>query len=94
MPADRIYKCLNPAGIQEPVNVEPLAPRIDRFDGKNIVISCQEADPVIMPALVQRLKNDYPNVNWMVKDTHETESISLTEEELNAADGLIQGVAW
>ena len=94
MATDRIYKCLNPTGIQEPVNVEPLAPRIDRFDGKNIVISCQEADPVIMPALVKRLRQDYPNVNWTVKDSHETSSISMTPEEMETTDAVIQGVAW
>jgi predicted esterase len=94
MPRDRVYKCLNPGGIQESVDVEPLAPRLDKLDGKNIVISCQEADPVIMPALVERLKRDFPKVNWRVKDSHETSSISMTPEEMETTDAVVQGVAW
>ncbi len=94
MPRDRVYKCLNPVGIQEPVDIDPLAPRLDRLDGKTIVISAQEADPVIMPALVERLKTDFPNVTWRVKDSHETASISMTAEEMDTTDAVIQGVAW
>jgi len=94
MPRDRVYKCLNPVGIQEPVDVESLAPRLDAIDGKTIVISAQEADPVIMPALVERLKRDFPKVNWRVKDSHETASISMTPEEMDTTDAVIQGVAW
>jgi len=94
MPKDRIYKCLNPTGIQESVDVEPLAPRLDKLDGKTLLISAQEADPVIMPAIVERLKRDYPNVNWRVKDSHETSAISITPEEMDTTDAVIQGVAW
>lgn len=94
MPIDRVYKCLNPTGIQEAVDTEPLAARLDKLDGKTIVVSSQEADPVIMPALAERLKRDFPNVNWRIKDSHETASISMTEEEMNTTDAVIQGVAW
>lgn len=90
---DRVHKCLNPRGIQEPVDTKPLASRLDTLDGKTVWISTQEADPVIMPALSGRLKNDYPNVNWREKGAS-TGAEELTPEEMKSADALIQGVAW
>lgn len=91
---DKVYKCLNPRGIEAEVDTQPLAPRLDKLDGKKIVISAQEVDPVIMPALIQRLTHDLPNVKWLVKDSGVTEQVSLTEEEMDGTDALIQGVAW
>jgi hypothetical protein len=91
---DKVYKCLNPRGIEAEVDTQPLAPRLDRLDGKSIAISAQEVDPVIMPALIERLRRDLPNVNWLVKDSGVTEQVSLSEEEINRTDALIQGVAW
>ena len=32
------YKCLNPVGIQEPIEVKPLAPRLDTIQGKTIYV--------------------------------------------------------
>jgi hypothetical protein len=90
---DRVYRCLNPRGMQEPVDTKPLAPRIDTLDGKTVWISTQEADPVVMPALSARLKNEYPNVNWREKGAS-TGAAELTQEEVKSADALIQGVAW
>ncbi len=39
MANDRVYKCLNPVGMQVPVKTYPLAPRLDTIDGKEIWIS-------------------------------------------------------
>jgi len=36
---DRVYKCLNPVGMKQPVDTFPLAPRLDDLDGKTICIS-------------------------------------------------------
>ena len=91
---DKIYRCLNPRGIEAEVDTQPLAPRLDKLDGKRIAINAQEVDPVIMPALIERLKRDLPNVNWLIKDSGVTEQVSLTEEEMGSTDALIQGVAW
>jgi predicted esterase len=90
---DKVYKCLNPRGIEEPVDTKPLVPRLDTLEGKTIWISTQEADPVIMPALTERLKREYPNVNWREKETS-TGAEELTPDEMKSADALIQGVAW
>ena len=86
-------KCINPVGIASPVRTFPLAPRLDKLDGKNICLSiCGEPDITI--PLEKKLKSDYPNVNWMVKKTYGTDPVELTDEEMATTDALIQGVAW
>lgn len=90
---DKVYKCLNPVGMQPPVQVFPLAPRLDTLDGKEIYFSiCGEPDITI--PLEKKLKTDYPNVNWQIKKTYGIDPIRLSEEEKKTADGLIQGVSW
>ncbi|MFC1991224.1 hypothetical protein ACFLVC_00585 [Chloroflexota bacterium] len=93
MVEDRVYKCLNPAGITLPVDTMPLAPRLDSLDGKEIYISiCGEPDITI--PLEKRLKSDYPNVNWKVKKSYMTHPVPLSDEEMKTCDALVQGVAW
>lgn len=88
-----IVRCLNPVGIANPVNTFPLAPRLDRLDGKNICLSiCGEPDITI--PLEKRLKTDYPNVNWTLKKTYGISPVLLSDEEKRSTDALIQGVAW
>ena len=90
---EKVYKCLNPVGIQEPIETFALAPRLKTIDGKTIYISiCGEPDITI--PLEKRLKGDYPNVNWQVKRSYMTHPIQLSEEEMKTTDALIQGVAW
>jgi hypothetical protein len=86
-------RCINPVGIAEPVSLHPLAPRLDRLDGKNICLSiCGEPDITI--PLEKRLKSDYPGVNWVMKKTYGINPVKLTDEEIKTTDALIQGVAW
>ena len=97
--AEKKYKCLNPVGIQEPVDLYPLAPRLDKLDGKTIYISIGaggEQDITIpLPLALQR---NYPNVNWKVTKAppHMTiaGSVALSEEEMKTADALVRGVVW
>ena len=90
---DRVYKFLNPVGIQQAVDTFPLAPRLDTIDGKEIYLSiCGEPDITI--ALEKRLKSDYPDVNWKVKKTYLSLPVPLSEEERKTCDALIQGVVW
>jgi hypothetical protein len=90
---DKVYKCLNPVGMQQPVDTFPLAPRLDNMDGKTIYISAS-GEPDIMIPLEQRLRRDYPNVNWKKKLSYSTDVDPLSAEEMKTADALIQGVAW
>ena len=89
----KVYKCLNPVGTQEPVDLSPLAPRLNSIDGKTIHLSiCGEPDITI--PLEKRLKGDYPDVNWTVKKTYSITPIQLSEEERKTTDGVILGVCW
>ncbi len=90
---DKVYKCLNPVGIQVPIDTFPLAPRLKSIDGKTIFISiCGEPDITI--PLEKQLKTTYPTVNWQIKKSYMTHPIPLSDEEMKTTDALIQGVAW
>ena len=90
---DRVYKCLNPVGIQLPIKTYPLAPRLDTLDGKEIYLSITGEPDITIP-LEKKLKDDYPSVNWQVKKTYTTIPVRLTDEEMKTADGLIQAICW
>ena len=77
---DRVYKCLNPVGFQPPVELFPLAPRLDTLDGKTIYFSITGEPDITIP-LEKRLKADYPNVNWKIKKTYGIVQVELTDEE-------------
>ena len=86
-----IYKCLNPIGIQDPVDLYPLAPRLDRFDGKTIMFNMMvNVEQELLTALEKLMRNDYPEVNWIFRAS----GPPLSDEEFKAADALIQGVAF
>jgi tricorn protease-like protein len=87
------YKFINPTGKQDAVDTHPLAERLNTLDGKTIVFSASgEAD--VMNPLWERVQKDYPNVNWVKKQTYTTNPHEITEEEKKTCDALIQGVAW
>jgi len=90
---DKLYKCLNPAGIQEPVQIYPLAPRLDKLDGKTIHLSITGEPDITIP-LEKKLKMDYPDVNWTMKKSYMPRPNMLTDEEVKTTDGVILGVCW
>jgi hypothetical protein len=91
--AEQKYKCLNPVGNQDPVDLLPLAPRLDTLNGKTIHLSiCGEPDITI--PLEKRLKGDYPQVNWTMKKTYGINPIQLSDEEMKTTDAVILGVCW
>ena len=93
MAKDRVYKFLNPVGIRESKDTFPLAPRLKTLNGKTVHFSiCGEPD--ISIPLEKRLKGDYPDVNWTVKKTYDTNPIQLSDEEMKTTDAVIEGVAW
>jgi len=91
MAKEKTYKCLNPIGIQDPVDLHPLASRLDRLDGKSIMFNMviQVERELIIP-LQNMLRNNYPEVNWNMKES----GPPISDEELISADALIQGVAF
>ena len=85
------YKCLNPVGIQEPLEQYPLAPSLDKLDGKNIHLSLSAGgEQGITIPLRKELPAAYPNVNWKIK----AENPVLTQEEMKTAHAVIKGVLW
>ncbi len=93
MAEDKVYKYLNPAGITDPVDTSPLAPRLNTLDGKEIYFSITGEPDITIP-LEKKLKMDYPNVNWKIKKTYGINPVRLSEEEMKTADGLIQAICW
>jgi hypothetical protein len=96
---DKVYKYLNPVGIHDPVEVHPLAPRLDTLEGKNIVMSVGAGgEQGILIPLVKKLPEKFPQVKWTIHyaAAHATKegSIAITEEQMKTADALIRGVVW
>jgi hypothetical protein len=89
----KTYKCLNPVGIHKPVETFPLAPRLDKLEGKQIYFSITGEPDITIP-LEKKLKMDYPDVEWQIKKTYGLDPVRLSDEEMETADGLIQAVAW
>jgi hypothetical protein len=88
------YKCLNPVGYQYPVDLYPLAPRLDKIDGKTIYVTINAGgDQDITIPFVKRLQSEYPNVNWQIRRKFGF-SAELNDEEKKDADALIAGVIW
>ncbi len=97
--ADKVYKCLSPVGVHEPVEQHPLAPRLNSLDGKNIFFSIGAGgDQDITIPLAKMLPVRYPNVNWTIRTAppHRTVegSQALSEEEMKTTDAMIRGVLW
>jgi hypothetical protein len=90
---EKVYRCLNPVGMQPPVTTSPLAPRLDNLEGKTIHLSiCGEAD--IWVPLEKKLKADYPDINWTIKKRYHIVPMELSEEERKTTDAVILGVCW
>jgi len=88
-------------GTEKPVELYPLAPRLDKNNlaGKTIYISVGAGgEQGLMIPLPKRLQDMYPEINWKVTHAapHRTiaGSLALTEEEMKTADALIRGVVW
>jgi len=95
MPAitEKTYKCLNPAGIDDPVEQFALAPRLESLSGKTVHLSiCGEAD--IWVPLEKKFKIDFPDVNWTVKKRFNINPMQLSEEERKTTDAVILGITW
>jgi len=90
---DRVHRCLNPVGIQKPIDIFPLASRLETLDGREIYLSITGEPDITIP-LEKKLKSGYPNVNWKVKKTYDISPVPLSDEEMKTCDGLIQAVCW
>ncbi len=90
---DKVYKCLNPVGIELPVETFALAPRLNSIDGKTIYLSITGEPDITIP-LERQLKAKYTNTDWKIKRTWGINPVPLSDEELKTCDGLIMAVCW
>jgi PBP1b-binding outer membrane lipoprotein LpoB len=90
---EKTYQCLNPKGDFIPVELNPLAPRLDNLDGKKILYYQSEANPVMMPILLERLRADHPTSTFDVILTEQFGEGTPTEEQLTY-DAIIRGISW
>lgn len=90
---DKVYKCLNPRGMELPIQTYPLAPRLDTLDGKTIHFSITGEPDITIP-LEKKLRADYPNVNWTVKKSYTPSPVYLSDDELKETDAVILGICW
>ncbi len=92
---EKTYSCVTPLGIQPPVTLSPLAPRLDTMDGKTIYIVQGEADPVIFPALYEACKTKFPKTTWNYYQPSSSFGASSPDDETKAqAKAVLRGVAW
>jgi hypothetical protein len=91
---EKSFACLSPIGIQPPVQISPLAARLDTLDGKVIYVNQGEADPVIMPALWERVQKDLPKVQWKLIASSSFGPAAPEDEVKQSAKAVLRGVAW
>ena len=77
-----------------PVNVFPLAERLDTLDGKEGWVNQGEADPIIMPAIWERVQVDFPKTSWHYIATSSFGPTSPEADVVAAADFVIRGNSW
>ena len=92
---EKEYRCLNPEANFIPVETSALSPRLDTMDGKTVYIIQGEADPVIMPALAERLPHDYPNTTFVYYNPTSSFGSSSPDDTVVAeADAVVRGIGW
>jgi hypothetical protein len=91
---EKTYQCLNPKGEFIPVELYPIAPRLDTLDGKTILYYQSEANPVIMPVLIEWLKRDYPTTTFDIIYTEAWGEATPTEEQIAKYEAVIRGISW
>jgi hypothetical protein len=91
---DKVYRCLNPRGEFIPVELNPIAPRIDSLDGKTVLFYASEGASHMLPVLYEDLKADYPTSTWDYIYTNNFGEGTPTEEQIAKYDAVIRGTGW
>jgi hypothetical protein len=92
---DKTYNFVNPQGSFIPVQTKALSPRLTTLDGMTIYVVQGEADAVIMPALIDKLKKDYPKTNWVFYSPSASFGITAPDDTMKKdAKGAIRGNGW
>jgi hypothetical protein len=91
---DTIYKVLSPLGTYQKVQLLGMtAPRLDSLAGKTIVVNQGEGSPIVMPALYERLKKEFPTSKFIYIDARVFLQ-RMTPEQEKEAKAMIMGNTW
>jgi hypothetical protein len=91
---DTVYRVINPVGIDQPVDLSPLAKRIDGLAGKTIAVCMAEGSPMVMPTLMTRIKKEFPTSTFVMTESRTTGPTRLTTEEEKGIQAMIIGNSW
>ncbi len=86
---------LNPRGVQPPIRLIPMAPRLDTLDGKTIYIVHVAFGDTFLPETVKVLSQRYPKTNWVFKrktGSYFDDDPKLWAEIKEKGHGMIMGV--
>ena len=89
-----IYRIINPVGIDQPVDLSPLAKRIDGLAGKRIAVCMAEGSPMVMPTLMTRIKKEFPTSTFVMTESRTTGPTRLTTDEEKGVQAMIIGNSW
>ena len=95
--AENIVTALNPLGTLPPLQLQPMAPRLDTLDSKTIYIVDVKfpASEQFGEELVNLLKENYPKTNFVYKKkagSYFDDDPQLWAEIKENGDGMIQYV--
>jgi hypothetical protein len=88
---------LNPRGIQPPIRLIPLAPRLDTLDGKTIYV-VDTKYPLTAPfvqEVYKILKEKYPKTTWVFRDkigSYFDDDPKLWQEIKEKGHGMIMAI--
>jgi hypothetical protein len=95
--AENTVTALNPLGTLPPLQLRPMAPRLDTLDGKTVYIVDVKfpASEQFGEELVKLLKDNYPGTNFVYKQkagSYFDDDPELWAEIKEKGDGMIQYV--
>ena len=86
---------LNPRGIQPPIRLISMAPRLDTLEGKTIYIVNVAFGDTFLPETLKVLSQRYPKTNWIFKrkaGSYFDDDPKLWAEIKEKGHGMIMGV--
>jgi len=88
------YNCLNPQGNFQPVQTYGLSRRLTTIKNMIICVNQGEADPIIMPALYDRVQADYPDTRWKLIAVSSFGPAAIEADVKASCAAVIRGIAW
>ena len=88
---DPVLTVLNPLGTPPPIKLIPMAPRLDKLDGKTIYVDNNgyPGTSVLLPELIAVMKEKFPNTKFIYSDKPAGSMTMSQDPALGEADALI-----